>query len=139
MTVPTLPPNVLRIWTVGLSQALSLEGLESLARALRTNDERLIQGQTTLPEPLLSLQERRCEGACAIGLAGWWGDELDTVGEVELFFSRTCWESDKLTGEEGDARNFTYWFDHADRKVMLATLLPLVEAAIRERGAKQAA
>jgi hypothetical protein len=123
------------VWRDGIAPALSTAGLEALAEALRTDDKRLAQGQTTTPPPLMSVQDWPCEAADAIGYAGWQGEGLGTVGEVEEFFARVCFEADQRLGEPAACRWFLNWFDDTPRDQMRAELLAEVERVLSERKA----
>ena len=121
------------VWREGFAPVLSNAGLESLWQALRNDDPRLVQGATTAPPPLLSVCDWDCEGTCAIGFCGWKGEGLGTVGEVEEFFARICFEVDKRLGEPAGCRWFLNWFDDTPREEMRDELLTEVERAIRQR------
>ena len=87
------------VWREGFAPVLSTAGLEALWRALFSDDPQLTQGSTTTPPPLMSMQDWAVEGCCSIGYCGWKGVGLQTVGEVEEFFSRSCFEADQRLGE----------------------------------------
>ncbi len=123
-----------------LAPMLSTPGLEALHKALMEDDQRLLQGATTQPPPLMCVQEWECEGACFIGFAGWQGDGLKTVGEVEEYFSQICSCLDAACGEEAACRYFLNWFDCDDpnrpgltRERVRAELAPLVAAELDTR------
>jgi hypothetical protein len=125
------------VWREGIAPVLSLAGLEALREALATDDPRLRQGFTTEPEcPAFidhNLDDRAPEAACGLGLAGWLGDRLETVGQVEEYFARCCMEGDQLLGEAAGTRWFLNWFDDTPRDEMRRELLPEVERSIRLR------
>lgn len=121
------------VWREGLAPVLSTTGLEALWQALRADDLRLTQGATTTPPPLLSLAECPCDGADAIGWCGWQGEQLSTVGEVEEFFARTCYETDQRMGEPAACRWFLNWFDDTPRDEMRPQLLDEVERILAQR------
>jgi hypothetical protein len=79
-------------------------------------------------------------GAAALGgagvedHAGWKGDGLQTVADVEEYFARVCFEADKALGEPTACRYFLNWFDETPRGQMRAQLLSEVERALTERG-----
>ena len=123
----------------GFAPVLSTRGLETLAEALRTDDPRLTQGSTTTPPPLMCVQDWPCEAACALGFCGWQGDELDSVGQVEEFFARACFEADQRLGEPAACRWFLNWFDNTPRDAMRAALLAEVELVLSQRPASAAA
>src|SRR5579885_1645742 len=88
-----------KVWREGLVPHLSVAGLQALRAALRADDQRLIQGATTAPPPLQCVQDWPVEAACALGYCGWQGDGLETVAEVEEFFSQICFYADQELGE----------------------------------------
>jgi hypothetical protein len=73
-----------------------------------------------------------CEGACGLGYCGL-AEGLETVGEVEEFFARMCFEIDKRLGEPGGARWFLNWFDSTPRDEMRRELGAEVALAIAGR------
>ncbi len=107
-----------RVWRDGLVPLLSTTGLEALRRGLADDDARLLQGATTTPPPLQCVHDWPVEAACALGYCGWVGDGLETVGEVEEFFARICFEADQALGEPAACRWFLNWFDEAPRQEM---------------------
>ncbi len=125
-----------KTWRDGVAPLLSTDALRALARALRDDDNRLIQGATTTPPPLeCSMQDWPVEAACVLGFCGWIGDGLETVAEVEEFFARMCFEIDQRLGEPADCRWFLNWFDETPRDEMRRLLLPEVKADLARRGA----
>lgn len=123
-----------QVWRDGFVPVLPTKGLQELATALRTDDPRLMQGSTTTPPPLMCVQDWPVEAACALGYCGWQGDSLESVGEVEEFFARACFEADQRLGEPAACRWFLNWFDDTPRDVMRAELLAEVELALTDRG-----
>lgn len=117
----------------GFAPALSTAGLTALRNALRSDDPRLHQGSTTLPTSNAVCGSYPCEGACALGFCGWQGAGLASIGEVEEFFSRACWEADQRLGETAACRWFLNWFDDAPRAEMRRDLLAEVELALALR------
>ena len=73
------------------------------------------------------------EAACALGFCGWQGDELESVGQVEEFFARACFEADQRLGEPAACRWFLNWFDDTPRDHMRRDLLNEVELALAQR------
>jgi len=126
-----------KVWREGMAPQLSTAGLQALARGLIADDERLMQGSTTAPPPLQCMQECAVEGACGVGYCAWQGDGLKTVGEVEEFFARICFETDQHFGEPTACRWFLNWFDDTPRDEMRRLLLPEVQLALAQR-AKEA-
>src|SRR5688500_11075120 len=111
------------VWRLGFAPALSRKGLEALRDALAADDPRLTQGSTTTPPPLMCVQDWPVEAACALGYCGWVGDGLETVGEVEEFFARMCFEVDQRLGEPAACRWFLNWYDETPRDEMRRELL----------------
>ena len=122
-----------KIWRDGVEPLLTGEGLEALRQALVSDDGRLQQGVTTTPPPLMCVQDWPVEGACALGYCGWVGDGLETVGEVEEFFARMCFEIDCRMGEPAACRWFLNWFDETPRAEMRMKLLQEVNRSIAAR------
>jgi hypothetical protein len=126
-----------KVWREGLAPHLSTPGLEALRQGLIHDDPRLLQGATTTPPPLQCLQEWPAEGACGLGFCGWQGDDLKTVGQIEEFFARLCFEADQVLGEPAACRWFLNWFDETPREEMRALLLPEVSRVLAYRAAQK--
>lgn len=130
-------------WQRGIGCHLSTAGLYALREALVSDDPRLVQGHTTVPKApgvrrspdgqIGRAKGPRPTGCCAIGLAGWLGDGLNSVGEVYRHFEATCDETDEDECESGFAYHFVDWFDHTPRDVMRRELLVEVERSLRMR------
>lgn len=120
-------------WRVGFAPSLPTSGLEALRDALRADDPRLKQGATTVPPPLQCVQDWPVEAACAVGFCGWQGDGLNTVGEVEEFFARVCFEADLRLGHPGHCRQFLNAWDDTPRSTILPLMLAEVEAELGRR------
>ena len=112
---------------------LSTPGLVALREALRADDTRLSQGSTTTPPPLMCVQDWPVEAACALGFCGWQGEGLETVGQVEEFFAKACYEADVRLGEPAACRWFLNWFDDTPRDEMRRELSDEVEQILAER------
>lgn len=121
------------VWRNGFVPHLSTAALESLARGLREDDPKLVQGATTSPPPLMCVADWPNEASCALGYCGWRGEGLETVGEVEEFFATACFNADQSLGEPAGCRWFLNWFDDTPRGEMRRELLPEVERALAER------
>jgi hypothetical protein len=131
-----------KVWREGLVPVLSTNGLRALRRALAKDDPRLTQGSTTTPPPLQCVLDWPVEGACVMGYCAWQGDGLETVGEVEEYFAKVCFEADQRLGEPAAVRYFLNWFDDTPRDEMRRELLGEVNLALAERfvpGAEPAA
>ncbi len=122
-----------KAWREGLAPQLSTAGLSALRKALLDDDPRLLQGATTAPPPLQCVQDWPVEGACSLGYCGWQGDGLETVGEVEEYFARACFEADKRLGEPAACRYFLNWFDETPRDEMRRQFLAEVNRALAHR------
>lgn len=121
------------VWRKGVAPLLSLESLEALRQGLVNDDPRLVQGATTTPPPLQCVQDWPVEAACALGYCGWHGDGLETVGEVEEYFARMCFEIDQQMGEPASCRWFLNWYDDSTREEMRRELLTEVHRTMAER------
>ena len=106
----------------GFAPVLGPHRLAVLRDACRADDPTLVQGQTTTPPPLMAVQDMDCEAACALGYCGWKGGDLRTVGEVEEFFSETCYRADRVLGEVAACRWFLEFWDDTPRLEAFATL-----------------
>lgn len=120
-------------WRSGIAPNLSTEGLLRLRSALENDDRALLQGTATFPPPLEALKAQPVEGACAVSYCGWQGDDLGTVGEVEAFFARVCFETDRRLGEPAGCRWFLNWFDETPRDEMRRLLLAEVKETLARR------
>lgn len=121
-----------RVWRQGFVPKLSGKCLQALRDGLARDDCRIMQGATSSPPPLECVMDWPCEGACAIGYAGWHGKNLETVGEVEEFFAMMCFEADQLLGEPAACRHFLNWWDDTPRGTAVLALLAEVDLAIAE-------
>ena len=122
-----------KVWREGLAPLLSTKGLQALKRALERDDERLTQGATTTPPPMQCVLDWPVEGACVVGYSAWQGDGLETVGEVEEFFAKVCFEADQRLGEPAAVRYFLNWFDDTPRPEMRRQLLTEVVRVLNDR------
>lgn len=122
-----------KVWREGVAPLLSDEALVALEKALVEDNPRLIQGATTTPPPLQCVLDWPVEAACAIGFCGWVGDGLQTVGEVEEFFTMTMCEIDRRIGEPAGCRWFLNWFDETPRGEMRDLLVAEVRLEQKRR------
>jgi hypothetical protein len=83
-----------KVFREAIAPQLSTRALLALKKALAVDDPALIQGATTEPPPLSAVRDWPVEAACAVAFAGWQGEGLATVGEVEDFFARICFGAD---------------------------------------------
>ena len=118
------------VWRDGFSPQFQAKHLQALAEALREDDYNLLQGATTKPPPLMCVQDWPVEGADCLGYMGWKGEELTTVGEIEEWFAKCCFQADRNLGESAACRWFLNWFDDTSRDVMRKELLEEVERSL---------
>lgn len=124
-----------RCWRHGFATQMDDEELLALARALEADDRALIQGGTTLPPPLLGVDDWEVEGACPAALPIWRVAGLAYVGDVQAEFGLRCADADRRLGEAGACRHFLRWVDESPRDVMRRDLLSEVRLALAERRA----
>ncbi len=122
-----------KVWREGLAPLLSDEALNALKEGLANDDPSLIQGATSSPPPLHCVADWPLVGACLVGYCGWKGDGLETVGEVEEWFARMCFEIDQRVGEPAGCRWLLSWYDTTPRDEMRALLLAEVNLALKDR------
>jgi hypothetical protein len=84
----------------------------------------------------MAVQGWPCEGACLVGYAGWKGEHLETVGDVEEYFARACFEADQRLGEPAGCRWLLNFFDDTPRDEMRRELLFEVERELERRDEK---
>lgn len=121
------------VWREGFVPCISTQALSRLYDALMSDDPRLTQGSTTTPPPLMCCQDWPVEAACALGFCGWQGEDLETVGQVEEYFARLCFEADQRLGEPAACRWFLNHFDDTPRNEMRAELAQEVLLALQTR------
>lgn len=121
------------VFRAGFCPSLSVKGLEVLRDALEADDPRLTQGSTTTPPPLMCVQDWPVEAACAIGFCGWQGEGLHTVGEVEEYFAKCCFEADQRLGEAAACRWYLNWFDDTPRDEMRRELIAEIDRELMAR------
>src|SRR4051812_43676846 len=126
-----------KVWREGLADQLTTGGLEALRSALLRDDERLLQGATCTPPPLMCVQDWAVEAACVLGYCAWQGDGLETVADVEEYFARCCFEADKRLGEPAAVRWFLNWYDETPREEMRRLLLSEVNRTLAQRQTQQ--
>lgn len=122
------------VWRDGFSHCFTREQLQALTTGLRSDDKQLLQGATTCPPPLMCVQDWPCAGADFIGYCGW-KTGLTTVGEVEEFFAKCCYDADQRLGEPAACRILLNWYDDTPRDRMRAELLEEVERSLALLGA----
>jgi hypothetical protein len=120
-------------WRAGFAPQISDAGLQALRRALTEDDPNLIQGGTTTPPPLQCVLDWPAEAACPVGYAGWQGDGLATVGEVENYFGALCLEAGRRLGDAAGSRHLLNFVDETPRQEMRRELLAEVERELSRR------
>ena len=121
------------IWRNGFAPSLSTTGLVEMRKALKADDDRILQGASTVPLALPPHRGNRPRGACALSYCGWRGEDLRTVGEVENYLADLCAEADERLGEPAACRDFLNWYDDTPRAGMRRDLLAEVERTLRDR------
>jgi hypothetical protein len=122
-----------KVWREGFVPNLSTKALKILVDALEANNPQITQGSTTTPPPLQCTQDWPVEAACVLGFCGWKGEGLETVGEVEEYFAKRCFEADQLLGEPAACRWFLNWFDDTPRDWMRVELIKEINLTLTER------
>jgi len=120
------------VWRQGIAPQCTDEQLQALALALECDYPELIQGATCEPAPLFVNFDLLCQCACPIGFLGW-KTGMETVGQVEEFFARTCFNANQALGEPAAVRWFMNWVDETPREKMRQGLLAEVQASLAER------
>jgi hypothetical protein len=118
-----------RILHKGIAPNLSTEALLALRQGLENEDPSLVQGMTCHPR---ATQEPVC-AACPIGYAGWQGEALKTVAEVEQYFSQVCAAADERLGEPAASTDFLNWVDDTPPARMRRQLLEEVNWILARR------
>ena len=121
------------VFTKGFAPIMSDKELECLRDALINDSIELLQGQTTSPDLLDCIQYWPCKGACAIAYAGWKGQNLNLLKEVEEYFSKLCFECDKFFDEPAICRHFLNWFDDTARSEVKSQLVPTINRILNDR------
>lgn len=125
-----------KCWREGFAPALPTEGLLALQQGILDNDPFLIQGATTNPPPMQCVLDLPAESACAVAYCGW-KTGLTTVGEVEEFFARACFEADKSLQEAAGSRFWLNYWDEQPRDLVIVELLEEVRLELARRGVTQ--
>ena len=87
----------------------------ALEGALDLDDPRLLQLQTASPLPIHPHARHPVQGACPIAFAGWKGDGLLIVADLEEFFARVIFGAGERLGDPTGARYFLNWWDDSPR------------------------
>ena len=122
-----------KVFREGFAPQLSTRALTALRNGLAENDSSIIQGLTTKPPPTLHMSDWPVECACPIGYCGWAGEGLNTIGEVEEFFCKMCYEADQRLGEPAGCRYLLNWIDDTHRHIVFTQLLEEVDWLLKQR------
>jgi hypothetical protein len=134
-----------RVWREGFCPSLPTTALERLLKAIVDDDERLIQGQTTKPPPLMCVQDWPCEAGCILGymgvaMAGGFcptghsvKEGYATVKDAEEFFVKACFDADQILGAPAACLWFLNWYDDVTRKEMRREMIYEVERELQRR------
>lgn len=130
-------------WREQIAPNYSTAGLERLLAALRSNDQRLIQGQIVVPKSFPNNAEKSLAVcACLVGFDRFSEPgALTTVGDVERSFQEFTKKCEVIgSGFSGGitfAINsmiyFTAWYDRCKRPEMLCSMIPEVERVLESR------
>lgn len=131
--IATAPEPWQTVFREGLAPLLSPAALVALREALECDDGRLMQWVTVSPPPLTMHEHDECDGACLIGFCGWIGEGLETVGEVEEYFARTCCAVDGRIGEYAGVRKLLNAWDETPREEIFREVLAEVRLEIARR------
>lgn len=118
------------VWRDGFAPEFNLSQLQAIAKGLRENDKNLTQGSTTTPPPLMCVQDWPVEACCVLGYGYWKTNDSVTVGEVEEWFAKCCFQADQRLGEPAACRWFLNWYDDTPRDRMRIELLEEVERSM---------
>lgn len=128
---------MLQSWQLVLRQGFlpqwSSETLERALTVLKADDQRLTQGSTTTPPPLMGVQDWTCEQCDFIAFCGVDDPFHSTVGEVEEGFAKSCYEADQTLGEPAACRWFLNWFDDTPRTEVFWGLISELELELNRR------
>lgn len=119
-----------KVWREGFAPGLSIIALRAVRQALLRDDPRLMQGATTTPPPMQSVLDWPVETACLIGYGAWQGDGHETVGAVDEYFARACYEADCRLGEPAACRWFLNWYDETPRTELRREMVVEVNLAL---------
>jgi hypothetical protein len=98
-----------------------------------------LQLQTVSPLPLQPHAPRPVQGACPIAFAGWKGDGLLIVADLEEFFARVLFRAGERLGDRTGARYFLNWWDDSPREEARRELLAEVRRELARRRRKAGA
>jgi hypothetical protein len=122
-----------KAWREGIAPQLSIAGLVALEGAIDLDNPRLLQGDTVSPLPLHPHACRPVQGAWPIAFAGWKGDGLLIVDDLEEFFARVIFRAGERLGDPTGARYFLNWWDDTPRAEARRELLAGVRRELARR------
>jgi len=117
-----------------VAQAVPIDGLRALRKALAEDSPRVIQGETVKPLPTLANAEEDCARACVLGFAVWKGFRLLSVAYVARWFGHICRTID--AARPGDAARLVHWVDFTPRERMRAELVAVLDVVLAEAAAE---
>lgn len=119
--------QALKVWRKGMAPQLTNDQLGCLRLALAHDDPRIIQGATTSPPPLQSVQGWPVEAADAVTFAFWQGIPGVLVWQAENWFAGACFECDQRHHDPARCRYFLNWYDDFPRHQVFAKLQAEIE------------
>lgn len=122
-------------WRKGILPQFTARELRSLRDALAAGCRFVIQGGTTMPPPLLAVEDWDVEGCCPVGFLAAAKSGLTKVGEVEAAFTRACLRCDEALGEAAGVRHFLNWWDEGEREHVSAALVAEIDFNLKGGGA----
>jgi hypothetical protein len=123
-----------QVWVEGFQVQFANTGLIGLHSALVADDEKLLQGKTTNPPPLQSVNDWPTEGCCPVSWASSGDPIAMPIGFVVDSFAKSCYEADRRLGEPAACRWFLNWWDDAPRQEAVSELLSEVRKELIQRG-----
>ena len=111
----------------------------ALEGALVCDDQRLLEPQTVSPLPWHPHACRPVQGAFPIAFAGWKGDGLLIVAELEEFCDPVITRAGEGLGDRTGARNCQAWRDDSPRGEARRQLLAEVRRELARRHRKAGA
>jgi hypothetical protein len=115
---------------------VKLDTLHQLWMALGSDDERLQQGYTTYPAPIMAVQDWPVETVgCPLAMCGII-EGLETVGEVSEYFARMSTQIDMRLGEPAGCRWLYNWYDSAPRAEAFSELFREIGEYLMDAEAK---
>lgn len=125
----------IQTWKDGFAVDLCCDQLVILRDALARGELRLLQGQSTEPQPLRGNLDRSILAADAVVYPHWrytFG-VVETVGAASEVFAACCFNADQYLGEPAACRAFLNFWDDTPREEAFAALLAAVQEVIAER------